>query len=145
MFTHIDVSRRLHCAGNNLTGDTPSRASPDAYGPPPYAIWLSAGIPHFTAVFQWPKPNGDCRLLILLALQRVPDRARLSRRASRYPARLRWSALYRRATDRLDALAPTLPGRHTQSRPADLWLVPHPVELCHPRGHAAGQTWHCGL
>ena len=35
MFTHIDVSRRPHCAVHNLTGATPSSASPDARHPPP--------------------------------------------------------------------------------------------------------------
>ena len=57
MFTHIHVSRRPHCAVNNLTGDTPSRASPDACRPPPHALWLSAGVPYLIVVCCRPNPT----------------------------------------------------------------------------------------
>ena len=49
MFTYIYVSRRPHCAINNLTGDTPSRASPDARHPPAHPVRLFAGVPYLTA------------------------------------------------------------------------------------------------
>src|SRR5262245_2769913 len=142
MFTHIDVSRRPHGAVDNHPGDTPSRARPDACGPSPHALWLSAGVPYLTVVCCRPKPDGDCGLLVVLALQRVPDRAGLSRWEPRYTYRPRRPTLHRRAADRLRALAHALPGRRTESRPAHVWLVPHPMELCHPRGHAPGQTWY---
>ena len=60
MFTHIDVSRSPHCAVNNLTRATPSRASPDACGPPPHALWLSAGVPYLTVVRCGPNADGFC-------------------------------------------------------------------------------------
>ena len=140
MFTHIDVSRRPHCAVHHLTGDTPSRASPDACRPPPHALWLSAGVPYLIIVCGRPNPDGDCGLSVLLALQCVPDRAGLSRWEPRNTCRPRRPALYCRAADRLNPLAHALPGRRPQSCPAYIWLVPHPVELCHPCSDAPGQT-----
>jgi Winged helix-turn helix len=94
MFTHINVSRRSHCAVHNLTGDTPRRASPDARRPAPRALWLSVGIPYLTAVCCGPTSNGDCNLPVVLALQRVPHCARVSRWQSRHPCRPRRSALH---------------------------------------------------
>src|SRR5919199_175566 len=145
MFTHINVSRSTHCALYNLTGDRSSRASPDACDPPPCTLWVSAGVPHLTAVCGGPHADGNCGIPILLALQRVPDCAGVSRRASWHTAQRRRSALDRCPIDHLDALAHALAGRHTQKSPTGLWLVPHPVELCDPRRHAPGQTRACGL
>ena len=79
MFTHIDVSRRPHCAINNLTRDTPRRARPDASGPPPHALRLSAGVPYLPAGCNGPHPDGDGGVPVLLAFQRVPNRVCLSR------------------------------------------------------------------
>src|SRR5882672_2876483 len=79
---HIHVSRSPHYAVHNLTGDTPGRASPDARCTPPHAVWLSAGVPYFTALCRGSKPDGNCGLPVLLALRRVPDRAGVSRRES---------------------------------------------------------------
>src|SRR5215217_2387494 len=145
MCTYIDVSRRPHCAVHNLTGDTPSRASPDACRPPPHALWLSAGIPYLTAVCGGPHTNGDCGFPVLLALQRVSDRACISRREPWHPGRSRRSALHRRATDRLHAVAYALSGSLPQSGPACRWLVPHSVALRYPRRHAPSQTRDRGL
>src|SRR5215831_10881918 len=145
MFTCINVSRSTHCAIDNLTGDPSSRASPDACGPPPHAVWLSAGISHLAAVCGGPHANGDCGVPVVLALQRVPDCASVSRRAFWHPGRPRRAAFDRRADDRADALADTLPGSCTQSCAADLWLVLHPVELCDPGGDPPDQTRHRGL
>src|SRR5262249_54438611 len=131
--TDIRVSRGTHYAGNNLTGDTPGRASPDARGSPPYAVRVSAGVPYFTAVCGWPKPDGDCHLPVLLTLQCVPDRASVSCWEPRCPDRRRWSALDRCPDDGLDAVAHALPRGLTQSRAACVWVVPHPLELCDPR------------
>src|SRR4029453_4189176 len=145
IFTHIHVSRSPHYAVNHLTGDTTRRASPDARGTPPHPVWLSAGVPYITAVCCGPYPDGDCGLSVLLALQRVPYRTRVSHGEPRRTDRPRRSALRRRADDRLVALAHTILGRLTQSRPPYLWLVPHAVELRQPRGDAPGQTRHRGV
>ena len=45
MFTHINVSRSAHCAVYNHTGETSSRASPDACSPPPCTVRLFARVP----------------------------------------------------------------------------------------------------
>jgi hypothetical protein len=145
MFTHIDVSRSLHCAINNLTGDCASRARPDACRPPAYAVWLSARVPCLTAVGCGPKSNRECGFSVLLALQRVPDRTSLSHWKPRRTARPRWSAHRRRTDEHLDALAHTLPGHYPQSCPACLWLVPHALELCHARSDTPGHTRHRGV
>src|SRR5436853_657516 len=145
MFIRIYVSRSPHCAVNNLTGDSPSRASPDARHSPPHTVWLSAGVPYLTAVCCGSKPNGDCRFPLLLALQRVPYRARVSHRESRHTDRPRQAALHRRADDRLNALACPLLGRHPQKSPTGLWLVPHTMELCHACRDAPGQTRYRGV
>src|SRR5262245_6815731 len=108
MFTHIDVSRSTHCAIHHLTGHPSSRASPDACDPPPYPIWLSAGVSHLVAVCGGPHADGNCSLSVLLALQRVPDCAGVSRRASWHTARRRRAALHRCPIDHLNALAHAL-------------------------------------
>ena len=38
----------------------PERQAQDAGGPPPPALWLSAGVPYLTAVCSGPHSNGDC-------------------------------------------------------------------------------------
>jgi hypothetical protein len=145
MCTHIYVSRRPPCAVHNLTGDTPSRASPEARHPAPHTVWLFAGVPYLTAVCCGAKPDGDCGLPVLLALQCVPYRARVSHRESRHTGRPRRAALHSQADDRLHALACALLRRHTQKSPSGLWLVPHAMELCHARSDAPGQTRHRGV
>src|SRR5215468_9101261 len=145
MFTHIYVSRRPPCAINNLTGDTPSRASPDARHPPPHTVWLFAGIPYLTALCGRAKPDGDCGFPVLLALQCVPYCTRVSHRASRYTGRSRRAAFHSHAAERLNALAYALLRRHTQKSSPGLWLVPHAMELCHARRDAPGQTRHRGV
>jgi len=57
MFAHIHVSRSPNCASNNLIGDTSRRASPDARHPPACTVWLSFGVPYFTALCGGPKPD----------------------------------------------------------------------------------------
>ena len=64
MFTHIDVSRSIHCAIHNLTEDLSGRASPDACDPPPCPIWLPAGVPHLTAVCSGPPPTEMAAFLL---------------------------------------------------------------------------------
>ena len=145
MFTPIYVSRRPHYAVHNLTGDTPSRASLDARHPPPHTVWLLAGVPYLTAVCCRAKPDGECGVPVLLALQCLPYRARVSHRASRQTGRPRRAALHSPADDRLHALASALLRRHTQQSSPGLWLVPHAMELCHARSAAPGQTWHRGV
>src|SRR5215471_4716850 len=138
MFTYINVSLRPHCAINHLTGEPSSRASPDACSPPPHPVWLPAGVPYLVAVCGGAQPHGDCGVPVLLAFQRVPDCAGLSRRTSWHTTRRRWSALHRCPVDHLDALAHALARRPPQKSPTSLWLVPHPVELCHARHDAPG-------
>src|SRR5262245_10117056 len=136
------VSRRPHYAVHHLTRDPSSRASPDACYPPPGTVWLSARVPYLTAVCQRPYPDRDCGLPVVLTLQCVPHRPCVSHWESGYPYRSRWSALRRCVDHRLDALAHALLGRFTPSGPICLWLVPHPLELCHPGGNAPSQTRH---
>src|SRR6266704_1258714 len=145
MFTHIYVSRSPHYAVHNLTGYSPGRASPDARRTPPRTVWLSARVPYITAVCRRPKSHGDCVLPVLITLQRLPYRPCVSHREPRHTDRPRRSALSGGVDDCLDALAHAIAGRLTQSGSAYLWLVPHPLELCHTRSDAPGQTRHCGV
>ena len=147
MFTHIYVSRSAHEAVNNLTGYSPGRASPEARGTPAraVAVWLSSGMPCLLAVCRRPYPDGDGGLPVLLTLQRVPSRTRVSHREPWRTCRRRRPALRGRADDQRDALAHAIPGRPTQSGPACLWLVPHPLELCPTRGDTPGPTRHRGV
>src|SRR5215475_14363540 len=142
MFPNINVSRSTHCAIDNLTGDPSSRASPDACDPPPYPLWLSARVSYSIAVCGGPHADGDCRLSVLLALQRVSDCAGVSRRELGHTARRSRATLHRCPINYPYALAHALAGRHPQKSPTGLWLVPHAVELCDPRRHAPGQTRH---
>ena len=114
MFTDIDISRRAHCAVHNLTGDLSRRASPDACGPPLHTLGLSAGVPHLPVVCGGPKPDGDCRLPVVHALQRVPYGACVSRQESRHTGRPR--------------LPPTMP------RP------PSPLGSCYPKLTTVGDV-----
>src|SRR5467141_2184165 len=50
MFFHLYVLLSPSCAVHNHTGDAPSRASSDASCTLPHTVWLSAGVPHHTAV-----------------------------------------------------------------------------------------------
>src|SRR5215471_9191090 len=145
MCTHIHVSRSPHCAIDNHTGDASRRASPDAGHTPACTIWLSVGVPYLTALRGGPKPDGDCRVPVVLTLPCVPNRTSVSHGEPRYPSCPRWSALDRCPDERLNAVAYALLGSLTQSGPACLGLVPHPVELCDTRSDAPGQTWHCGV
>ncbi len=110
IFTHIHVARSPHYASNNLTGYSSGRASPDACRPPPYAVWLSARAPCFTAVCRRPKPDGNCSFPVLLTLQRVPYRACVSHREPRRTCRPRRSTLSGRTGNSFDALAYALLG-----------------------------------
>jgi hypothetical protein len=65
---------------------------------------------------------------------------RVSHGEPRRTDRPRRSALRGRPGAPRDALAPTLPGRLTHSRPAGLWLVPDPLALCDAGRHTADHT-----
>ena len=55
-----------------------------------------------------------------------------------YPQSQRWltAGVFETMVPALRAVLRRAAGR------APLWLVSHPVELCHPRGHASGPTRH---
>src|SRR5262245_40026050 len=143
--TGIHVSRSPHYAVHNHTGDSSSRASPDACYPSPGTVWLSAGVPYLAALCGGPQPHGDCGIPVLLALERVPDCAGVSRWEPGRVYRSRRSALPRCPVDYLDALADALPRCPPQKSPPGLWLVPDPLELCHARHDTPGPTWHRGV
>src|SRR5262245_49944301 len=145
MFTHINVSRRPHCAINNLTGDASRRASPDACHTPARTVWVASGVPYLIALCCGSKPRGDCRVPVLLTLQCVSDRTSVSHGEPGYPCCSRRSAPDRGPNECLDAVAPPPPRNLTSSRSAGVWLVPHAVELGHPRGDAPGQTRERGV
>jgi hypothetical protein len=128
-FTHIDVFRSPHYAVNNLTREAPSIARPEACYTPSRTRWLSVGVPHLPPVCCGPKPDSDCRIPVVLALQRVPDCACVASWASRQTGRPRRAALRGRADDHCGALAQALSGRLTHSGPACRWL------------HAIGWVW----
>jgi len=123
----------------------PGRASPDARGPPPYAVRLSADVPCHTPMCRRLQPASHGSLPVVLALQYVPARAGVSSwglgRQMDPDGRLSVAV-------RMTVLMPwrmPLPGCLAHSRPPCLWLVPYAVELCHPRHDAPGQTRHRGL
>src|SRR4029450_13018043 len=131
MFTHINVSRSAHCAVYNHTGDTSSRASPDACYPPPCTGRLSSRVPCLAALYSGPHPDRDCRVPVLLALQCVPDCTRISHREPGCTYGARRPPLYGCPVDHLHAVADALAERPAEKSPTSLRLVPHAAELCH--------------
>ena len=77
------------------------------------------------------QPHGDCRGAVLLALQRIPHNAGVSRRDARAGIRCAGPAGSAGAHHGADALSATGAVGVAYSRPAYLWLVPHALELCH--------------
>src|SRR5215470_3516804 len=111
MFTHINVSRSAHCAVYNHTGDTSSRASPDACDPPPCTVRLSSRVPCLAALWGGPHPDRDCCVPVLLALQCVPYHTRRSHREPGCTDRARRAVLHGCPVDHLKAVADALAER----------------------------------
>jgi hypothetical protein len=146
MLTHIDVSRRAHWAVHHLTGAPSGRASPEACPPPPHTVWVSAGVPCLVAVGCGPTPTGDGGVPVVLAFQRVPYGASVSRREPGPTDRSRRSsARHRCPVAPLEALAHTRARRPPHKSAPCLWRVPYPLELCHTRHDTPGQPWHRGV
>ena len=112
----------------------PARASPDARCAAPSALWLPPGVARVTAVCRWPHSDGDCRRLVLLALQCLPHRPPLSRWPAGLHRRRRRPTGRPRPDDRLAALVQALVGRAAQGPTPGLWLVSHALELRHVGG-----------
>ena len=124
--TSLDQPARSCCAATYDSGDFPCRASPHASRIAARPVWIPVGPASFASVRYGPDPERSGQRAVLLALQRVPDRASIPGRHAHLRGGQRAKPAAKTAT--LDALAQTLGAGAAQDRAPSVGLVSHAVE-----------------
>ena len=99
--------------------EIPTEEQRDAGRAAARAVRLPTVLAHLVVVRGWTHPDRHCRGPVLLALQRVPHRASLSRKApSGLVVRQRWAAHSADAPHRTARRVAAIAGRSAQGSPA---------------------------